>query len=254
MKIKDFLKENINLGIIKLEFDQKKLFFIISPPRSGTTLMQQLMNSFSGFCNTEESRIAGPNTPSCWQYVIRDNDFSYLEKFFEEKWTREFFVEKSPTSIFCLPKMLKKYPDANYIFLQRNPEKILQSILNLFFGISQIGRRSSDLGQLLKDEHAVLKFEEGRARQLLKMIFYQAKFKPLFQKQVTIKYEDLIDSLDSNLTLLENSFGIKSEQDKAHKCLKRPSGSSNFRYWYKDLYNTKARALTKLACRLWNYN
>ena len=67
------------------EFDQTKLFFIIAPDRSGTSLIQEIMNTFENFCNKEESRINGDSSPSCWEYVIRLNDFTYLEKFIEEK-------------------------------------------------------------------------------------------------------------------------------------------------------------------------
>lgn len=237
-----------------MKINQNKLFFIIAPPRSGTTLLQELMNTFSGFCNNKESRIAGDNTPSCWQYVIRDSDFSYIEKFIEDNWTKEFFIEKSPPSIFCLPKILERYPKANYIFLERNPQKILQSILNLFFGISQIGRRNSDLRSLLEEEKVILKFEEDRARQLLNMIFCQSKYKRFFKNKVTIKYENLVGSLDSNLSKLESTFGITATPARAHKCLEKPTSSRNLRYWYKEIYNTKAIALTKLACRYWGYN
>jgi hypothetical protein len=233
-----------------MELKQEKIFFIIAPPRSGTTLLQALMNTFSGFCNNEESRIAGPNSPSCWQFVIRDNDFNPLEKFIHEKWTSELFVEKSPASIFCLPQINNRFPDANYIFLERNPMKILQSILNLFFGMSQIGRRKSDLDTLLSNDSAVAKFEEFRARQLLKMINYQIRYKHLF----TIKYEDLITSPEYNISALENTFGIKANLKQAKEILERPSSSSNFRYWYKELSNEKAHALVKLTSRFWGYN
>ena len=104
-------------------FDQSKLFFIIAPDRSGTTFLQNIMSTFSNFCNTKESRIAGAGSPSCWDSVRKLNDFSYLEKFIEENWTKEFFIEKSPPSINCLPQIYEKYPSANYIFLKRNPLK-----------------------------------------------------------------------------------------------------------------------------------
>ena len=45
--------------------DQKKLFFIIAPDRSGTSLLQEIMNTFSNFSNRLESRIAGPESDSC---------------------------------------------------------------------------------------------------------------------------------------------------------------------------------------------
>jgi hypothetical protein len=236
-----------------MELKQEKIFFIIAPPRSGTTLLQGIMNTFSGFCNQEESRIAGGNSPSCWQFVIRDDDFLPLEKFIREKWNKEYFVEKSPPSIFCLPQIQKRFPNSNYIFLERNPNKILHSILNLFFGMSQIGRRKDDLGNLINNDRTVLKFEEARTRQLLKMITSQVRYKPLFKNQITIKYEDFLEEPERNISLIEEKFGLQANLEKAKKILDRPSGSSNFRYWYKELSNEKASALIRLSCKLWGY-
>ena len=237
-----------------MELIQEKIFFIVAPPRSGTTLLQGIMNTFSGFCNKEESRIAGGNSPSCWQFVIRDDDFLPLEKFIREKWDKEYFVEKSPPSIFCLPQIQKRFPNANFIFLERNPNKILQSILNLFFGMSQIGRRKEDLGTLIGNDKTVLKFEEARTRQLLKMITYQIRYKNLFKNQISIKYEDLVSDLEKNILGIEKRFGIQANLKQARKIMDKPSNSSNFRYWYKELSSNKANSMLNLACKLWGYD
>ncbi len=216
--------------------DQKKLFFIIAPDRSGTSLTQEIMNTFSGFCNLKESRIAGPDSPSCWEYVTKYGDFSYLEKFVEDNWRSEFFVEKSPPSINCLPEIAKKFPNANYIFLKRNPLKILLSQLNLFYGISEIGKR-----------------ERMMAKRLLKMISNQARYKPLFNNCLEIRFEDLTQSLDSQLSLISNFFGIEKNTEQAHQQLKKPSYSSTFRYGLKEIHDKVSSDLIKFAMNLWGY-
>lgn len=234
--------------------DEKKLFFIIAPDRSGTSLMQEIMNTFSGFCNLNESRIAGPDSPSCWDYVTKYNDFSYLEKFIEENWTSEFFVEKSPPSIYCLPQIAKKYPEANYIFLKRNPLKILLSQLNLFYGASEIGTRKNDLGNLLLKEGAViLKRERMMAKRLLKIISNQVRYKSHFHNHVEIKYENLVHSLDSQLSLMSDYFGIKANCQMAHQRMERPSYSSTFRYGLKEVTDKVSKDLIKLTSKLWGY-
>jgi len=123
------------------KFNQEKLFFIIAPDRSGTTMLQEIMNSFSNFCNYSQSRISGPDSPSCWEFVQKHSDFSYLENFIKDNWTSEFFVEKSPPSINCIPQISNRYPNANFILLKRDPQKIVLSQLNLHYGISDIGTR-----------------------------------------------------------------------------------------------------------------
>lgn len=234
--------------------DQKKLFFIIAPDRSGTSITQEIMNTFSGFCNLKESRIAGPDSPSCWEYVIKYNDFSYLEKFIEKNWRSEFFVEKSPPSINCLPQIAKKYPAANYIFLKRNPLKILLSQLNLFYGVSEIGARKNDLGKLLLKKDGILFERERRmAKRLIKMISNQVRYKPRFHNYVEIRYEDLTQSLDSQLSLMSDYFGIEANSQSAHQQLERPSYSSTFRYGLKELDDKVSKDLIKLASKLWEY-
>ena len=236
------------------KFDQKKIFFIIAPDRSGTSLTQEIMNTFPGFCNTKESRIAGPDSPSCWEYVAKYNDFSYLENFIEENWSSEFFVEKSPPSINCLPQIAKKYPDSNYVFIKRNPLKILLSQLNLFYGVSEIGARKDDMADLLfKKRGIILNRERLMSKRLLKMIGNQERYKSSFQNLVEIRYEDLTQSLDSQLNLLEESFGIKINHQKAIKQLEKPSYSSTFRYGLKGLSDKIAIDLIKLASKLWMY-
>ena len=236
------------------EINEKKLFFIIAPDRSGTSLTQEIMNTFSGFCNRQESRIAGPDSPSCWEYVAKYNDFSYLENFIKNNWTDEFFVEKSPPSITCLYQISKRFPKSNFIFLKRHPLKIVLSQLNLFEGISEIGTRKNDLENLVIKKGDVITMRERiMAKRLLKMINDQIKYKPFFLSQVELKYEDIINSLESQLEILEKKFGIKANQKKAVEQLKVPSYSSTFRYGLKELTDKIANNVIKFASSLWNY-
>jgi len=236
------------------EIDQTKLFFILAPDRSGTSILQELMNTFQNFCNTEESRIAGPDSPSCWEHVYRMNDFSYIEKFIVENWTDEFFVEKSPPSINCLSQISKRYPDANFIFLKRNPLKILLSQLNLHYGISEMGTRKEDLPNLKNKNSAFLHFQRIMVRRLLDMISIQVRYKENFKNKIEIRYEDLVNSLDENLELLQNQFHIKPNFKKAHEQIDSPSYSSSFRYGLKEIDDELAKSIVKLCNKLWNYD
>ena len=106
--------------------NENKLFFIIGPGRSGTTILQELMNTYSGFCNLDESVLGKfPTAIDLWSYVRRSNDYSPLEDYINNKWTREYFVGKTPSSILCLESLLKKFPRSNYLFLERNPKNIV---------------------------------------------------------------------------------------------------------------------------------
>jgi len=236
------------------EINEKKLFFIIAPDRSGTSLTQEIMNTFSGFCNRQESRIAGPDSPSCWEYVAKYNDFSYLENFIRKNWTSEFFVEKSPPSITCLYQISQRFPESNFIFLKRHPLKIVLSQLNLFDGVSEIGTRKHDLGNLvLKKGNIITTRERIMAKRLLKMINDQIKYKPFFHNKIELSYEYITQSLDSQLDLLEDKFNIKANRKKARDQLKIPSYSTTFRYGLKELTDKVADNIIKLSSNLWGY-
>jgi len=236
------------------KFNQEKLFFIIAPDRSGTTVLQNIMNTFSNFCNNKESRIAGPDSQSCWDYVIKHNDFSYLETFIEKNWKKEYFIEKSPPSINCIPQIIKRYPKANYIFLKRDPRKIVLSQLNLHFGLSEIGKRKDDLEKLLfKKNSAILKRERIMSKRLLKMVRNQVRNKHDCKHKVEIKYEELLSSLEQQLNLMKNNFKIQPNIDKARMQIKKPSSSSTFRYGIKELTDKISIDITHLSCNLWGY-
>jgi hypothetical protein len=237
------------------KLDQEKLFFIIGHGRSGTDLLQSIMCTFSGFCNDRESRV-GEEKISCYRNIILNNDFENLEGYINKNWTKEFFVEKTPNSIFCLPQLNFKYPNANYIFLERNPLKIILSRMN----VHQPGTKENRFRkrQLLQGNISSgdlnLNYEQLHAKLVLKGITEQIKNKPSFKNQITIRYEDLISNLENSIFSIQSKFRISSNIDLAKEKISKPSRSSkNNTYEIKHLTDNKAIEWIKEACVLWNY-
>ena len=241
-----------------LEKKQEKLFFIIGPGRAGTSVLQEIMNTFSSFCNIRESRIPPKNMLSCWMPVRKEKDFSYLEKFIEVHWTTEYFVEKTPDSILCLPEALDRFPNSNYIFLERNPRKIVLSQLNKhpLDKDGDLNTRKLFVKNLIMSEKDLnLNLEQFTAKRILRMIRYQVENKEKFKNMITIRYENLVRSLDSELKRLENQFHINANYAEARECFSHSSYSSkDVRYDIKDLKDMIATELVKQACKLWNYD
>ena len=236
--------------------EQSKLFFIIGIGRSGTTILQEVMNTFKGFCNLYESRV-GPDRISCYSYILKNNDFSYLEKYIKNNWTDEYFVEKTPNSILCLPQLFKRYPKANYLFLERHPLKILLSQMNLHPpGEKDRLHRQKWLKQgNIGKEDLYLNYEQYKAKQNLKWVKAQVASKELFPNQVTIKYEGFIKEIDSYLRLMEKKFNIIPNFIKAKQVLARQSSSSKKNvYKIQSLSDNQAIKMIMEACSLWNYN
>jgi len=239
--------------------DQSKLFIIIAPGRSGSQILLQVMNTFDGCSgNTIESRDYEPGGLSLYRFVINQNDFSYLEKFILEHWADEFFVEKTTNSIFCLPQIHKRFPNANYIFLERNPFKILLSFLNYLPPAEEGVKFRKNLllqGQFEKEEDLSLNPEIFLSKIILREIKLQKIYKELFKNQITIRYEDFVENFEQNLRRIEKKFGLKPNIELAKKVFSKPSTSSiNNKYFIKSISDLEAIKNIKEACRLWNYD
>jgi len=236
---------------------QQKLFFIIGVGRSGTSLLQEIMNTFSGFCNKKESKVGGAHSMTCWTRVRKSNDFSYLDKFIEENWTSEYFVEKTPDSLLCIPEAIHRFPKANYIFLERDPKKIVLSQLNLFSSQSDdfLERQYHIQNLITKKGDFFLNSEQYWAKLTLNQVRLMITNKKLITNNVTIKYENLIDSLKSNLELLETKFRIKKNIEKVKNIMNKPSYSSkSTKYERKSLNDEKAVSMVNEACKLLEYD
>ena len=235
---------------------QRELFFIIGPGRGGTSILQEIMNCFENFCNIEESRIIGDQTINFWTPVRKKNDFSQLENFIEKNWTSKYFVEKTPDSILCLPQLNKKFPEANYIFLQRSPVKIVLSLLNMFSELYDIKERFYHIENLIMNEDdLLLNQEQYYAKMILKQITVQLDWKEKFGNSLIIFYENLVSNPESEIKKIEKKFGISANIKKVLDTLKRSSYSSkNVRHPIKNIKDISANSMLKQSCEMWDYD
>lgn len=111
--------------------NEENLFFIIGQGRSGTSILQHIMQTFYDFSNKNFESKEKKTHYNFWDPVILENDFSALENFIERNWTNRYFVEKTPISIYCLAQLHMRFPNSNYIFLERDPNDIVLSQITL---------------------------------------------------------------------------------------------------------------------------
>jgi hypothetical protein len=235
--------------------EQSKLFIIIGLPRSGTSILQEVMNTFVGFCNTAESHLNGMN---CYALVKKSNDFTHLEKFIRSNWNDEYFVEKTPLSILCLPQLYNRYPNANYLFLERHPVRILLSQMNYHTPDEETDRKrrmyNLKMGNI-EEEDLLLNYEQYKAKQVLEDVRIQVSGKPLFANQLTTRYENLVNNIEPELLLLKDKFDITPDVERARDVLARPSAlSRNNKYNIKSLSDAEAIKMMREACHLWHYD
>ena len=144
--------------MVKLK--ETKLIFLISQPRSGSTLTQKILGTHSKiYTRSEPWLMLHPSyslkdSGVCAEYSFKYNKMaldSFLDDLPEGKSTyikeikkmylnlysyylkgtsHEYFLDKTPRYYLIVDELMEIFPDAKYILLLRNPMAVLGSIIN----------------------------------------------------------------------------------------------------------------------------
>ncbi len=140
----------------------KNIIFLLSLPRSGSTLLQRVLMAHNEITSISEPFIM---LPFCYSikkegilaeyshrtsYVAfedfiqnlpnkKEDYYKELRKFALSLYSKQcknnesFFLDKTPRYYLIIEELAKIFPDAKFIFLFRNPVHIFASILNTWF-------------------------------------------------------------------------------------------------------------------------
>ncbi|WP_299522897.1 sulfotransferase [Winogradskyella sp.] len=198
------------------------LIFIISQPRSGSSLLQQLLLNSNNIVSS----------PEPWQmlsliYTYKENTITSaynpnyavinFTRYLEEKKdglesykkrvkalalnlykdrieNHQYFLDKTPRYYHVIQELYELFPKAKFIFLVRNPLAVFASILDYNF--------NGDYKELLKSEDrlddlflAPKLIEEGIKR---------------IKNSITVSYEDLIQNSDDTLKAINTYLALET--------------------------------------------
>ncbi len=144
---------------------QDKLLFIISPPRSGSTLLQRLLGSHTQIFTHPEPHLITPlaylgyhdtvdkapydhiNAAEAIRLFVQglprgEEDYldavrAYADTMYGRMLAtapgKSMFLDKTPAYGLVLPFLAKLYPHAKYVVLTRHPLAVMSSFANSFF-------------------------------------------------------------------------------------------------------------------------
>jgi hypothetical protein len=143
---------------------QYRLLFVISPPRAGSTLLQQMLGSHTEVYTHPEPHLITPlaylgyhgnvdkapfdhinGAEAIRSYVSElprgeDDYLDALRAYSDTMYGRmlapsgrRYFMDKTPAYATVLPFLAKLYPRAKYVVLTRHPLSVLSSYANSFF-------------------------------------------------------------------------------------------------------------------------
>ena len=181
--------------------DGQRLLFVGGPPRSGTTLVQNVLDSHPKILGTPEF-LHLPGILQLRSSLLASVDRGFLEFFCDrpdvDQATYEFIErmlgpvlessdaayvsEKTPSNVLVFPNIQDLLPDARFVFVIRDPRAIVASMM-------RIGRRARAKGvRTLRYVHDVQQAVRV-VRQHLAAGFAFADREP--DRCITVRYEEL---------------------------------------------------------------
>jgi hypothetical protein len=205
----------------------ENLLFIISQPRSGSTLLQHILASHSEIHTMPEPwlmlhlvygrRSSGIEAEYNAHYAflavedflkkITNGEAVYLEAlrnmalnlYFEalKSSNKKYFLDKTPRYYLIIPELYKIFPNAKFIFIRRNPLAVFSSIAETNFSGNWNGLFKQDrIHDVLTAPKLIL---EG--------------IETLGNKAVSIKYEDLVSEPEKTIKFLCDQIGIQFDPE-----------------------------------------
>lgn len=202
----------------------KKIIFLISQPRAGSSLTQRILGSHKHIYTRSESwvmlhplhALKPLNITSTFNsdiYSIALNDFidklpggqdlyykvigqAYLDLYnaILAKEQKKYFLDKTPRYYLIINELYKCFPNAKFIFLWRNPAAVIYSIINTW--------TKTNYHQLAEFKHDLI---DSIPLMLEGMNL-------LGDNAISLKYEDLINEPFCSIELLCNFIGIKFDK------------------------------------------
>ncbi len=197
------------------------LIFIISQPRSGSTLLQRMLSGHADIESSAETWLMlhplyankdeGIKTDygAKWaalalnefmehytdgQPVLDDAVRAWAYTFYSNALKHsggKIFIDKTPRYAMILPDLLRLFPKARFIFLLRNPMAVLASELNSF----------------VKDNHHTLSVFRPDLLDAPEQIL--SAIKQLGDAAIVVRYEELVASPESEMQRIADALDLE---------------------------------------------
>ena len=202
-KIKSFFSDISNNNLDFKDNIKTKPIFIIGMPRSGTSLIEQILSTHTkihgaGELNylqkiIEKSGLEKPNNMT--------NYFNEIRKYYYDKTTKisnsSFIIDKLPSNFRWVGFIIKAFPEAKIIHIERNPMAVCWSNYKNFFLDNGL-----DFNLTQKD---VAKYYSMYSHL---MDFWNTKYK---NKIFNVKYEIFVQNFEENSKKILNYLDLKWE-------------------------------------------
>ncbi len=205
---------------------EKQLIFVISPPRSGSTLLQRMLGSHTDIFTHPEPHIISPLAHLGYYHNVDKAPYDHINaaqairEFVEdlpdgeqdylkacraytdvlygrmlEKSGKKMFLDKTPANALVLSFLTGLYPTSYYLVLTRHPLAILSSYANSFF--------EGDYQSAVAYNNILGRYIPAMAR-----FMRQSKIKIL-----PVCYEQLVNNPERSMSEIFSYLGLPDQPD-----------------------------------------
>ena len=200
-----------------------RLIFVGGAPRSGTTLVQNMLDSHPDICggpeflhvpgfinlrrNLHRSITRGHIDLFCLYDDVDRHIISLIEKFLlplADKQGCKFLSEKTPENVLVLSDLIELFPNAHFIHVIRDPRAIISSM-------QQVGRRAKDKGFKPPAFSANISASIAYVRKCFDAGFNASKNAP--GKVLTVVYERLVKDPERETKKICKFLGLEWSEE-----------------------------------------
>ena len=169
--IKDFFSDYQNISIKK---NTKKIIFIVGMPRSGTSLVEQIISSHKNVFGGGElpflknivdkkilnnEKVKGFNNPELLEKILRESQDEYISRINEIDNSNKVFIDKSPLNFKYIGFIKNIFPNSKIINCNRNSiDTCFSNFKNFFSGSLLFSNNLNDLAQFYNMYSNLIKF------------------------------------------------------------------------------------------------
>tara|TARA_B100000579_G_scaffold372158_1_gene335152 strand:+ start:2373 stop:3917 length:1545 start_codon:yes stop_codon:yes gene_type:complete len=207
--IKSF--EKINLKNIKEKKSNKKFIFIVGMPRSGTSLIEQILSSHSNVYGAGELPFLKIEINKKFNFYKNSNinildefnkldeissQYQYFANFYDSK--TEYFIDKLPSNFLWVGFIKLLFPDAKIIYTKRNLEDVCISCYKNNFepGLNWTNE-ISDIVKMYKEHSKIMDFWKNKTENFI----------------YTVEYEQLVNNFEMDLKKILEFCNLPFEEN-----------------------------------------
>ena len=208
-KLFEKIKNIFNQNLVELTRHNHKLkftpVFILGMPRSGTTFLEQVLSSHSNVHGAGELNYLPKIIDNVeldklqnFDIFIKNIRFEYHQKVLQLS-NKKFIIDKLPMNFKWIGFIVKAFPEAKIIHIQRNPMAICWSNYKINFPDPGM-----DFSLTQKDTAKYYILYEDLMR------FWLDKLK---EKIINVNYENFVNDFENETHILTDKIGIKWEEN-----------------------------------------